>query len=138
MARQQLMTGWQIRDLLAGLPAWQGTGVSCTDGYPFSAGKVNLKNWDRGFGEPLGAFRVDQLRLFKHDSVAPWSGRSVRHAPLAVNPLTPRIQPSSETLPSGHSGADSLLMTGKARYVLRSCLALAVHANNRTRTTQSD
>ena len=132
------MTGWRIRDVLAGLPAWRGTGVSCPDGYPFSAGKVNLKNRDRGSGEPLGAFCVDQLRLFKHGSVALRNSRPVCHAPLAVNRLTPRIQPSSETLPSGHSGADSLLMTGEARYVLRSCLALAAHANNRTRTTQSD
>ena len=166
MARQQLMTVQQLRELLAGLPAWQGTEVSCPDGYPFLAGKAGLKFWDCGFG----AVMIGEPRLcgnqyglmrpsLKHGGdplcgARPWRryragldrgrrGRAMRrpacHAPLMlVNRLMPMCPVASESLPSRRSRPTALFKGGKAHYLFRSCRALAAAASNRTITTQSD
>ena len=78
MARQQLMTVQQLRELLAGLPAWQGTRLFRPDVYPSMTGKTKIKNPDRGFGAvvvgaPHEAFYRNQCgltcQLVKHKGV---------------------------------------------------------------------
>src|ERR1700677_2864111 len=134
------MTDQRIREVLA--EACSGIVVI---GEPHEA-FYGIQNWPtfwlfKHYGMPLPEARSGQCHGAGRDSRR--HGRAMRrpacHAPLiAVSRLIPIERHASRTLLSDRSRATALLTTGKARYVVRSCITLAATASNPMITTQSD